>query len=120
MCEEEAGVVQMRPVDKATPALSAPVGDSSSCMLGLGAVVLGDGGVSSGAVGRYVSVGDLSVSCEGDCELCVFDTVLLGTVSVGLCGLDRMSVGGHTHVSYVDMVVSVDICVILTVCHEVI
>ena len=58
MCEEEARIVQMHPVEKATPALSGPVGDSVSCELGVDAVVLGDGGMSSGAVGRYVSVGD--------------------------------------------------------------
>ena len=43
------------------PTLSEPVGGTVSCVLGLDAVVLGDGGVSSGAVGRYVSVGDASV-----------------------------------------------------------
>ena len=43
-------------------ALSRPVGSSASCVLGLYAVPLGDGGVSSGDVGRYVSGGDVSVS----------------------------------------------------------
>ena len=33
------------------------------------AVVLGDGGVSSGDVSRYVSGGDDSVPCGGDVEL---------------------------------------------------
>ncbi len=49
MCEEEARVVQMRPVEKAAPALSGPVGVTVSCVLGLDAVALGGGGVSSGA-----------------------------------------------------------------------
>ena len=74
MCEEEARVVQMRPVEKAAPSLSGPVGSSVSCVLGLDAVVLGDGGVSSGAVDRCVSDGDVSVSCGGDMELCGVDT----------------------------------------------
>ena len=52
----------MRSVEeKATPALSVPVGGSVVGMLVLNAVVLGDRGVSSGAVGRYVSVGDVSM-----------------------------------------------------------
>ena len=72
-------------MDKAAPALSGPVGGSVSCVLGLDAVVLGDGGVSSGAVGRCVSVGDVSVSCGGDMKLCGIDTVLSGAVSGGLC-----------------------------------
>ena len=62
MCEEQACVVQMRPVEKAAPALSGPVGGSVPCVLGVDAVLLGDGGVSSGAMDRYVSVGDMSVS----------------------------------------------------------
>ena len=45
MCEKEARVVQMRQVEKAPPALSGPVGDSVSCLLGVDAVVLEDGGV---------------------------------------------------------------------------
>ena len=45
MCEEEARVVQMHPVEKAAPALSGPVGGSVSCVLGVDAVVLGNGGV---------------------------------------------------------------------------
>ena len=52
MCGEEARVVQMRPVEKAAPSLSGPVGCSVSCVLGVDAVVLGDGGVSSGAMDR--------------------------------------------------------------------
>ena len=66
MCEEEARVVQMRPVDEAAPALSGSVGGSVS----LDAVVLGEGGVSSGSVVRHVSVCGVSVSCGGDMELC--------------------------------------------------
>ena len=106
MCEEEARVVQMRPVEKAAPGLSGLVSGSVSYVLGLDVVVLGDGGVSSGAVGRYVSVGDVSVSCGGDMELCGVDTVLSGAVSGGLCDLDRVSGGGDTDVSGVDSVVS--------------
>ena len=106
MCEEEARVVQMRPVEKAAPALSDPVGGSVSCVLGLDAVVLDDGGVSSGGVVMHESVGDVSVSCGGDMELCDVDTMLSGAVSGGLCGLDMMSGGGDTGVSGVDTVVS--------------
>ena len=51
-CEEEACVMQMRPVEKAAPALSGPVSGSVSCVLGVDPVVFGDGGVSSGVVGR--------------------------------------------------------------------
>ena len=40
MCEEEACVMQMRPVEKAALALSGPVGGSVSYVLGLYAVVL--------------------------------------------------------------------------------
>ena len=98
--------MQMRPVEKAAPALSGPVGGSVSCMLGLEAVALGDGGGSSGAVFRYVSVGDGSVSCGGDMELCVVDTVLSGPASGGLGDIDRVSGGGDTDLSGVDTVVS--------------
>ena len=65
MCEEEARVVQMRPVEKAAPVLSYPVGGSVSCVLGLDALVLDDGG-------------DVSVPCGGDVELCGVDTVVPG------------------------------------------
>ena len=106
MCEEEARVVQMRSVETAAPALSDPVGGSVSCMLGLDAIVLDDGGVSTGAVGRYVSVGDVSVSCGGDMDVCGVDTVLSGAVSGGRCDIDRVSGGGDTDVSGVDTVVS--------------
>ena len=68
--------------------------------------MLGNDGVSSGDVGRYVYVGDVSVSCGGDMELCGVDTLLSGVVSSGLCDLDRVSGGGDTDVSCVDTVVS--------------
>ena len=106
LCEEEDRLVQMRPVEKATPALSVPVGGSVADVLGLDAVVLGDGGVSAGAVGRYVSVGDVSVSGVGDPVGCCVDKVLSGAVRGGLCDLDRVSGGGDTDVSCVDMVFS--------------
>ena len=116
MCEEEARVVQMRSVEMAAPALSDPVGGSVSCMLGLDAVVLDDGGVSSGGVARYAFVGDVSVSCGGDMELRGVDTMLSGAVSGCLCDLDivsrgdlvvrvggmSMSGGGDAFVSVVD------------------
>ena len=105
MCDEEAvRVVHMRPVEKAVPALSGPVGDSVSCLLGMDAGVLGDVGVSSGSVGMYVYVGD--VSGGGDMELYGVDTVLSGAVSGGLCDIDRASGGGDTAVSDVATVVS--------------
>ena len=107
MCdEEEASVVEMRPVEKAALCLSGPVGGSVSCVLGMDAVVLGDGGMSSGAVGMYVSAVDVSVSGGGDIELCGFDTVLSSAVGGGLCDLYRMSGGGDTDVSGVDTGVS--------------
>ena len=110
MCEEEASVVEMRPAEKAAPALSGPVGGSVSYVLGVDAVVLDDGGVSSGAVGRYVSVCD--VSGGGDMELCGADTLLSDAVSGVLCDLDRVSGGGDTAGSGVDTVVSgaVSVC----------
>ena len=102
ICDEEARVEQMRPVEKAAPVLSG----SLSCVLGLDDVVIGDGGVSYGAVGRYVSVDEVSVSCGGDMELCGVGTVLSGAVSGSLCDLDRVSGGGETDVSSVNTVVS--------------
>ena len=57
MSEEEARIMKMRPVEKAAPALSGPVGGSVSYVLGLDAIALGGGGVPSGAVCRYLSVG---------------------------------------------------------------
>ena len=106
LCEEEDRVVQMRPVEKATPALSVPIGGSVADVLGLDAVVLGDGGVSAGAVGRYVPVGDVSVSGVGDPVGCCVDKVLSGAVSGGLCDLDRVSGGGDTDGRCVDKVLS--------------
>ena len=99
----------MCPVERAAPALSGPVGGSVSYVLGVDAVV-GDVGVSSCAVGRYLSVGD--VSGGGDMELCGVDTVLSGAVSSGLCDLARVSGGGDTAWSGVDTVVSgaVSVC----------
>ena len=105
LCEEDR-VVQMRPVEKATPALSVPVGGSVADVLGLDAVVLGDGGVSAGAVGRYVPVGDVSVSGVGDPVGCCVDKVLSGAVSGGLCDRDRVSGGGDTDGCCVDKVLS--------------
>ena len=98
MCEEEARAVQMRPmVEKAAPALSAAVGGSVSCSLSLDAVVLGDGGVSSGAVRKHVLVGDVSDAVSGG--LCDLDSVSGGddpllpdAVRVG----GRLSVVGDT------------------------
>ena len=106
LCEEEDRLVQMRPVEKATPALSVPVGGSVADVLGLDAVVLGDGGVSAGAVGRYVSVGDVSVSGVGDPVGCCVDKVLSAAVSGGLCDIDRVSGGGDTEGCCVDKVLS--------------
>ena len=105
MCEEEARVVQMRPVEKAAPGFSGPVGGSVSYVLGLEAVVFGDGALSYDVVGRYVSVCDVSVSCGGDMELCGVITVLSGAISAGLCNIDSVSGGGDTGVSGVDTVV---------------
>ena len=51
-----------------------------------------------------VSIGD--ESCGGDMELCGVDTMVSGTVSGGLCDLDRVSGGGDTDVSGVDTVLS--------------
>ena len=84
--------------------------------------MLDDGGVSSGGVARYASVGDVSVSCGGDMELRGVDTMLSGAVSGGLCDLDMMPGGGDTGVSGVDTVVSGAVSgysVTLTLCHEV-
>ena len=106
LCEEEDRLVQMRPVEKATPALSVPVGGSVADVLGLDTVVLGDGGVSAGAVGRYVFVGDVSVSGVGDPLGCCVDKVLSAAVSGGLCDLDRVLGGGDTDGCCVDKVLS--------------
>ena len=104
MCEEEASVVAMRPVEKAASGLSGPVGGNMSCVLGLDAVVSCDGGVTAGDVGRYVYGGDE----RRDMELTGIDTVVSGIISGGLCDLDRVSGGGDTNVSRVDTVVSGD------------
>ena len=74
-----------------------------SYVLCVDAVVFGDGRVSCGAVGRYVSVDD--VSGGGDMELCGVDTLFSVAVSGGQCDLDRLSGGGDTAVSGVDTVV---------------
>ena len=107
MYEEEARVAPMRPVEKAAPGLSDPVGGSVSYLLDVDTVVLGDGGVSSAVVGRYASRGDVSVAGGGDMELCGDGTVLSGAVSRGLSELERVSGGGDTDVSGIDTVVSV-------------
>ena len=86
MFEEDARVMQMHQVEKAAPALSGAVGGIVSYVLGLDAVVLSDGEVSSGAMGR--SVGDVSVSSR-----VVFDTVVSGAVSGCLCDIDSVSRG---------------------------
>ena len=81
-CEEEARAAQMRPVQKAAPALSGPVGGSVSYVLGLDTVMLGDGGVSYGAVDRCVSVGDVSGEVTWSC---VVLTRCFRVLSVGVC-----------------------------------
>ena len=93
-------------MEKAAPALSVPVGGNVSYVLGLDAVELGDYGMSSGDVGRYMSVVDVSVSCGDDIELCGVGKMLSGAVSGDLCDLDRVPGGGDTGVSGVDTVVS--------------
>ena len=60
--------------------------------------------MSSGAMSRYASVGD--VSCGGDMELCGDDTVLSDAVSGCMCDIDWASGGGDTAVSDVETVVS--------------
>ena len=97
--------------------LSGPVVGSVSSVLGLDAVVLGDGGVSSGAVGRYVSV--CGVSCGDDMALCGVNTVFSVAVSGGLCELARLPGGGDTAVTRWWQVLSVNVCVALTVCLQV-
>ena len=72
--------MQMRPDEKTAPSLSGPVGGSVS-HVDVDSVVLGDGGVSSDVVSRYVAVGD--VSGGADMELCGVDTVLSGAVGGG-------------------------------------
>ena len=56
-----------------------------SCMLGLDAVVLGDGGVSSGAVGGYMC---LLVTCQCHVEVtwsCVVLTQCCRMLPVAVC-----------------------------------
>ena len=83
MCEEEARVVEMRPVEKAAPALPSAVG----------------GGLCD--LDRVSGVGDMDVSG--------IDTVVSGAVSGGLCDIDSVSGGGDTGVSRVNTVVSDDL-----------
>ena len=87
MCEEEARVVQMRSVETAAPALSDPVGGSVSCMLGLDAIVLDDGGVSTGAVGRYVATCQYHVEVTWMCvvltQCCRVLSVAVGVTLTG-------------------------------------
>ena len=115
LCEEEDRVVQMRPVEKATPALSVPVGGSVADVLGLDDVVSVSGvcdpvgcgvdKVLSGAVSGGLCDID-RVSGGGDTDVCGVDKVLSGSVSGGLCDLDRVSGGGDTDVCGVDKVLS--------------
>ena len=63
MCDEEARVVQMRPVEKAALDLSGPVVDSVSSVLGVDAVVLSDGGGSSGFVGVGMCLLEMTWCC---------------------------------------------------------
>ena len=93
MCEDEACVLHMQPVENVASGLSEPVGSRVSCVLGLDDVVLGDGGVSSGDVGMYVSGGDVSVPCGGDVELCGVETMVPGAVSGCQCDIDSVSRG---------------------------
>ena len=71
---------------------SGPVGGSVPYVLGFDDVVLGDGGVSSGAVSGRMS--DLNrLSGGGDTDVSVVDTVVSGAVSGCLCDLDSVSKG---------------------------
>ena len=98
LCEEEDRLVQMRPVEKATPALSVPIGGSVADVCGVDKVL--SGAVSGGLC-------DLDgVSGGGDTDVCGVDKVLSGAVSGGLCDLDRVSGGGDTDVCCVDAVLS--------------
>ena len=85
MCEEEASVVQMRPVEMAAPGLRRPVGGSVSYVLGLDAVVLGDGGVSSGDVGGYMIM-LVTYQCHVEVtRSCVVLKQCCRVLSVGVC-----------------------------------
>ena len=137
LCEEEDRVVQMRPEEKATPALSVPVGGSVADVMGLDDVVSVSGvgdpvgccvdKVLSGAVSGGLC--DLvRVSGGGDTDVCGVDKVLSGAVSGGLCDLDRVSGGGVRWVvtrmcvvwTRCCRVLSVGVCVTLTGCQEVV
>ena len=114
MCEEEARIVQMRPVEKAAPGLSGPVGGSVSYVLGLDDVVLGDGGVSSGAVSEGLR--DLDrVSRSGDAVVSGFDEPVCGVNSVMsadvliLWGIDTVVSGVDESVCGVNSVMSADV-----------
>ena len=97
--------MQLRPVENVASALTGPVGGSVSHVLGLDAVLLGDGGMSSGAVGRYVSAGDVPVSEGGYTDVSGVDTVVSGAVYGYLCYLARVS-RGDTAMSVDDMSLS--------------
>ena len=107
VCEEEASIVAMRPVEKAASGLSGPVGGSVSY------VSVGDMEFSS--IDTVVSDAVLSDACDVDSmsivpaidesvcgvnpvladgilNLCGIDTVVSGNISGGLCDLDRVSV----------------------------
>ena len=104
MCEEDR-VGQMRPVEKATPTLSVPVGGSVADVLGLDAVVLGDGGVSAGAV---------CVTMTGCQEVvtrrCVVLTRCCRVLSVGVCVTLTVSGGGDLAVRVVVSGVDESVC----------
>ena len=72
--------MQTRIVEKAAPALNESVSGSISHVLDVEAEVLGDGGVSSDFVSRYVYVGD--VSGGGDMKLSGVDEFVCGVYSV--------------------------------------
>ena len=68
--------MQMRPVEKAAPALTGPVGGSVSYVLGLDDVVSGDGGVSVLSVAVCVTLID-RVSGGGDTDMSGVATVVV-------------------------------------------
>ena len=76
--------MQMRPVAMAAPYLSGPVGGRVSYLLGLDAMVLGDGRLSSGSVSGCLCDLD-NVSGGGDTDVSGVDTVVPGAVSGCLC-----------------------------------
>ena len=123
MCEEEDRVVQMRPVEKATPALSVPVGGSVADVLGLDDVV----SVSTRCC-RVLSVGvcvTLTGCQEAVTRMCVVWTRCCRVLSVmGVCvtltgcqeAVTRMCVLW----TRCCRVLSVVVCVTLTGCQEVV